>query len=150
MLAEPCPCCSGKTYQACCAPLHQGAVAANPEALMRSRFSAHARGLLDYLLASWASAARAQVDTQELAHWLTEAEFGLLKVRAAADDWVEFECWFRQAGQLEHLHDRSFFIQEHGHWRYARSEPPQLKPTMPARNEPCPCGSGKKYKKCCG
>lgn len=21
---------------------------------------------------------------------------------------------------------------------------------QPARNEPCPCGSGKKYKKCCG
>ena len=21
---------------------------------------------------------------------------------------------------------------------------------MPDRNEPCPCGSGKKYKKCCG
>ena len=21
---------------------------------------------------------------------------------------------------------------------------------MPGRNEPCPCGSGKKYKKCCG
>jgi len=29
---------------------------------------------------------------------------------------------------------------------------PQIKSTMPktGRNEPCPCGSGKKYKKCCG
>ncbi len=22
--------------------------------------------------------------------------------------------------------------------------------TKPGRNDPCPCGSGKKYKKCCG
>jgi uncharacterized protein YecA (UPF0149 family) len=32
--------------------------------------------------------------------------------------------------------------------------PPELEePTWPAprvRNDPCPCGSGKKYKKCCG
>ena len=27
----------------------------------------------------------------------------------------------------------------------------QLKSTdQPGRNDPCPCGSGKKYKKCCG
>ena len=30
--------------------------------------------------------------------------------------------------------------------------PSQFKRTTPktGRNEPCPCGSGKKYKKCCG
>lgn len=29
---------------------------------------------------------------------------------------------------------------------------PQAAPTpaTPSRNEPCPCGSGKKYKRCCG
>jgi len=27
---------------------------------------------------------------------------------------------------------------------------PRPKPQMPGRNEPCVCGSGKKYKKCCG
>jgi len=27
----------------------------------------------------------------------------------------------------------------------------EKKPVQPVgRNEPCPCGSGKKYKKCCG
>jgi uncharacterized protein YecA (UPF0149 family) len=25
-----------------------------------------------------------------------------------------------------------------------------IKPKEPGRNDPCPCGSGKKYKKCCG
>ena len=42
-------------------------------------------------------------------------------------------------------------------WRLANTEPAQDDPrivTVPrkkvGRNEPCPCGSGKKYKKCCG
>ena len=26
----------------------------------------------------------------------------------------------------------------------------QVKIAGPGRNDPCPCGSGKKYKKCCG
>jgi uncharacterized protein len=36
-------------------------------------------------------------------------------------------------------------------WRAARSAP-QRRPTGPkaGRNDPCPCGSGKKFKKCCG
>ncbi len=32
--------------------------------------------------------------------------------------------------------------------------PPPVKPILgsekPKRNDPCPCGSGKKYKQCCG
>ncbi|MBQ4493021.1 MAG: SEC-C domain-containing protein [Elusimicrobiaceae bacterium] len=27
---------------------------------------------------------------------------------------------------------------------------PIVKEKEPGRNDPCPCGSGKKYKKCCG
>ena len=29
-------------------------------------------------------------------------------------------------------------------------EQPYIAPPKVGRNEPCPCGSGKKYKKCCG
>jgi uncharacterized protein len=46
------------------------------------------------------------------------------------------------------------------HWRLANYRPPQgtnpiFRPSFTAannvgRNDPCPCGSGKKYKKCCG
>jgi len=37
--------------------------------------------------------------------------------------------------------------------RSATASAPALAPAMKAkvgRNDPCPCGSGKKYKKCCG
>lgn len=37
------------------------------------------------------------------------------------------------------------------YWRAARTAPMrQPSPPRPGRNEPCPCGSGKKFKKCCG
>jgi uncharacterized protein len=35
------------------------------------------------------------------------------------------------------------------YWRNARFMPIRSAP-QPGRNEPCPCASGKKYKKCCG
>ena len=53
----PCPCDSGQTYVQCCGPWHQGlglgVFAPTPEALMRSRYSAFALGLVDYLTATW-------------------------------------------------------------------------------------------------
>ena len=49
-----CPCGSGKSYAACCGPLHAGAaIAPTAEALMRSRYSAYGLGLEPYLLATW-------------------------------------------------------------------------------------------------
>jgi uncharacterized protein YecA (UPF0149 family) len=33
-------------------------------------------------------------------------------------------------------------------WQPPRSEP--VRSTKVGRNEPCPCGSGKKFKRCCG
>jgi uncharacterized protein len=36
-------------------------------------------------------------------------------------------------------------------WLDHTPKPPPLRvPKAPGRNDPCPCGSGKKYKKCCG
>lgn len=45
-----CPCCSGKQYKDCCQPYHEGKAAPNALALMRSRYSAYAKGLVQYLL----------------------------------------------------------------------------------------------------
>lgn len=45
-----CPCASSRKYKRCCRPLHQGLDAPSPEALMRSRFSAFALGLIHYLI----------------------------------------------------------------------------------------------------
>jgi uncharacterized protein YecA (UPF0149 family) len=35
-------------------------------------------------------------------------------------------------------------------WRAGSSTKPAPTPTKVGRNDPCPCGAGKKVKKCCG
>jgi len=61
---------------------------------------------------------------------------------AGEEKWKPFEkCESVKAitKSLNHIHRRKF--QE-------RQPVKVVKP--PKRNDPCPCGSGKKYKKCCG
>jgi len=45
-----CPCHSGKPYGDCCQPFHDGALARNALELMRSRYSAYALNLPDYII----------------------------------------------------------------------------------------------------
>lgn len=159
-----CPCQSGRTYAACCAPLHQGdAVADSAEALMRSRYSAFALGGLgDYLLATWHDSAseKAQLDTAMLSK--REVDWHGLEIldsRQQGDKArVEFRAHFSApapapAGQpavRECLQERSRFIRESGRWFYLSGTlVPASASSTPSRNGPCSCGSGKKYKRCC-
>ncbi|MET0302974.1 MAG: YchJ family metal-binding protein, partial [Microbacteriaceae bacterium] len=68
---DPCPCGSGRSYADCCGPAHAGsAPAPTAEALMRSRFSAYALGLADYVLASWDASTRpADLDLDDGVVW---------------------------------------------------------------------------------
>lgn len=50
MNSAKCYCFSSKSYDQCCKPLHKGRKAIDPQALMRSRFSAYAQGNADYLI----------------------------------------------------------------------------------------------------
>jgi SEC-C motif domain protein len=45
-----CPCCSELDYSDCCKPYHTGTAAPTALALMRSRYSAYALGLIDYII----------------------------------------------------------------------------------------------------
>ncbi|MEC9085421.1 MAG: SEC-C metal-binding domain-containing protein, partial [Pseudomonadota bacterium] len=47
-----------------------------------------------------------------------------------------------------YLEERSDFSKENGRWFYREGETREgvLKP---GRNDPCPCGSGRKFKACC-
>ena len=109
-------------YAACCEPLHQGSPAADAVALMRSRYSAYAMNLLDYLLISWHESTRPQdlnldVGTQ----WLG------LKVKRheqLTEDTalVEFVARYRAAQRAHRLVETSRFRRENGHWFYIDGE----------------------------
>ena len=47
-----CPCSSGQYYNDCCKPLHEGSLAENALKLMRSRFSAYALNIPEYIIAT--------------------------------------------------------------------------------------------------
>lgn len=46
----PCPCCSGDAYSKCCKPYHSGKLPESALQLMRSRYSAYALCLPDYIV----------------------------------------------------------------------------------------------------
>jgi len=118
-MSAACVCGSGLSYSTCCQPLHAGAPAANAEALMRSRYSAYALGLRDYLLASWHPSTRpTELELDTATRWL-----GLsVKQHAATGDdraEVEFVARYRVGGgSATRLHERSRFVREGGHWYY--------------------------------
>jgi preprotein translocase subunit SecA len=42
------------------------------------------------------------------------------------------------------------YNEDRDNFSYPREVPQQAVSKKVGRNDPCPCGSGKKYKKCCG
>lgn len=159
---EHCPCGSGKDLDACCGPLLAGSPAATAESLMRSRYVAYTLGDTDYLVRTMSMDARADFDPLEAKGIATDARWDGLDIRTVvnggADDQtgeVEYVARFRYKGQNRIHHERSVFARDdRGAWQVVGGEtnpkPEQRRVVKVGRNDPCPCGSGKKYKKCCG
>lgn len=113
---------------------------------MRSRFTAYVLNKSDYLFQTWHSDTRP--DLSELAN--SPVAWNFLKVIAANESTDTAEVEFLARGHTDNqeviLHERSRFIHEDGQWRYLDGEIF----TQPSKNGPCPCGSGRKFKRCCG
>jgi SEC-C motif domain protein len=122
-----CPCGgvpASASYDACCGRYHAGEQhlqAPTPEALMRSRYSAYALGLVDYVRDTWHASTRpetlARFDAAD--KWL-----GLESKDAprAIDDegFVEFVARSKPkgGGAASRLHERSRFVRDGGYWFY--------------------------------
>jgi SEC-C motif-containing protein len=156
-----CPCGSAENIEECCGALIGGKPAPTAEALMRSRYTAFVLGKVDYLQKTSAGEALLKFDRTEAERSLPGTEWLGLEIRevqAGGEQdpvgFVTFTARFRQNGRLVAQTERSEFRRVGGAWRYVRGEPAfettSQEPVKPGRNDPCPCGSGKKYKKCCG
>jgi len=158
-----CYCGSGREWESCCGPLISGEKPAETaEALMRSRYSAYAVGAIDYLGETLHPEHRADWDPDATAKWAEQSDWTGLEIRATErggpDDQegiVEFVALFSENGQPKQHIERSRFRRHEGRWYYVDGDTPKpqtQRHTGPkvGRNDPCPCGSGKKYKKCCG
>ena len=140
-----CPCKSGLEYAACCEPvIKREKEPLTPLELMRSRYSAFVLGEVEYLI--YSDIRSNQSDKEELLAFSKGVEWVGLNVVQAKGDTVEFKAYYNTGGKTELLHEKSRFVQVNGVWKYAEGE---LYNSKIERNIPCPCGSGKKFKKCC-
>ncbi|MEA1919856.1 MAG: YchJ family metal-binding protein [Campylobacterota bacterium] len=138
------------TFNECCAPfIHNKKNAPTPLALMRSRYSAYTLKQIDYLLQTQCQIEDPLTMYHEISEFANHAYFQHLEIVASEDHSVEYKAYYILNHRQELLHEKSNFTCKDGIWCYKEgtifSTPVTFK-----RNDPCICGSGKKYKRCCG
>ena len=158
-----CPCGSKMNFEDCCGPYLMGDKdPPTAEALMRSRYTAYAMGSIDYLYKTSCSKVQKEFDADGCKKWSESAEWtgmDVLRTEAGGENdeegIVEFIANYKLKDKPVQHHETSQFARVNGKWRFidgeiAKQEPIRREAPKVGRNDPCPCGSGKKYKKCCG
>ncbi len=131
MPETPCPCGSGKPYETCCGPaLSQTRWPETAEALMRSRYTAHARRDIAWLRASLLPELQGDFDPVETATFATAAHWTGLTIRRTrrgqagdSEGTVQFEARFITATGPGSLRENSLFRREGGRWYYVGTAP---------------------------
>ncbi len=159
---ELCACGSQRSYEQCCEPVVKGIrPAETAEELMRGRYTAYAKGAVEFILSSTHPDRRSECDEKAIRSWSANSVWQGLEIvsteKGTADDVdgkVEFIANFTEERIKKSLHETGSFVKIDGSWFYVDGEIHPPKPFVRQedkvnRNDPCPCGSGKKYKKCC-
>ncbi|MGH1336966.1 MAG: YchJ family protein [Aureispira sp.] len=162
MRLEACPCGSGNAYAACCQPIIENAsTAPTAESLMRARYTAHVLNEADFIVKTTHVSTYRADHHQEIVNWVTSTTWKQLDVLEThqggttdEEGYVLFRALYEQDGVAKVHDEYSYFKKEEGVWYFVQGRPPVVKNTpvrrqKVARNAPCPCGSGKKYKRCC-
>lgn len=154
-MEKACPCGHSRPYEACCGRFISGqAQPERAEQLMRSRYTAYATGAVQYVVDT-----ELEPDAEVIENWARSTQFTALRVLDAQnggpdDDTgtVTFEADFesRGTGQKGTHRETSRFQRVEGRWIFDQGKQnPLRQAARTGRNDPCPCGSGKKFKKCC-
>ena len=156
-------------YSDCCQPLHQGVkVADSSEALMRSRYSAFVKVLPDYIIETTVPAQQSLLDRQAIKEWAEQTNWAGLQIIdhnpkvSKRHSQVEFKAYYHddQLGspRLSAHHELSTFVKTAPHNSQAHQQNSKtvwyfLDPTTDlnvTQKQPCICGSGERFKRCCG
>ncbi|WP_349506770.1 YchJ family protein [Agrobacterium pusense] len=160
--SNACPCGSAEEFDICCNPYIAGhRPAPTAEALMRSRYTAFTLGNLDYIESTITEQASQSFNRVDMERSLPGTEWLGLEVRDTSggresDDsgTVNFAFHYRSKNRDFSQVEIASFRRIDGVWRYDDSEinpkSPPVRVESIGRNDPCRCGSGKKFKKCCG
>jgi len=163
-----CPCGSTLSLEQCCGPILAGErPAATAEAMMRARYTAYTRHDIDFIMNSTHPDGRDDSDIEAMRAWAESADWKgleILQVEAGGEQdkrgLVEFVAHYELGGVKQHHHEVSGFLNTDAGWQFrdgkvlhsGPSEKPKpiVNELKIGRNDPCSCGSGEKYKKCCG
>lgn len=151
LLDSNCPCQSNKSYEDCCGCFHAHAqFPETAEQLMRSRYAAYVMKNVPYIVDTTVPIQQALLNLQAIQAWAENTQWlglQILKTETLSklQSAVEFNAVFQgEEGEQSH-HERSIFVKIDERWYFVDPTVP-----LPAMKQPCVCGSGKKFKHCCG
>ena len=122
---------------------------------MRSRYTAFTQANMDYIAKTMRGAAASTSDMDKTKTWALQVKWDGLEVLQSELNYnsskralVEFKARYHLQDQAQEIHERSLFECIDDRWFYV-GEAPLRADRQLGRNDPCHCGSNKKYKKCC-
>lgn len=157
-----CYCGSKLSFEECCKPIIEGTkFAPTAQALMRSRYSAYVIIDAQYIIDSTSIATRGNQSKTEIEAWAKICTWQKLEIISAHQGLekdlvgeVEFKAHFIDVNKNPQIHhEKSVFNKTNGKWFFVNGNIIVTKENdnlSTDRNASCPCGSGKKFKKCCG
>lgn len=126
---------------------------------MRSRFTAYVLDKIQYVQDTWDASTRPKPEKTHFAEenidWqrleiIDTKKGGITDSKGI----VEFKAFYQNNDEEYMLHEISRFAKTNGRWFYVDGVVKKvgkiIQPSNQGKNAPCPCGSGKKYKRCCG
>jgi SEC-C motif-containing protein len=128
---------------------------------MRSRYSAYTEHAVGYIINTCLRNGKDDIDEKQTRNWSEKSKWLGLKILSISkggiqdnEGTVEFEASYEWDGLKDIHHEQARFKKQDGKWFYEEGDviPNTIVRSGPkiGRNAPCPCGSGKKYKHCCG
>ncbi|WP_457857749.1 YchJ family protein [Psychrobacter pulmonis] len=153
-------------YQDCCQPYHDGLLnkeadgikAETAKRLMRTRYSAFVLVKPNYIVKTTIPAQQNLLDIKAIENWAKETDWAGLEIVTHTPKLgkrhaqVEFKAYFKTNENLQAHHELSAFVKvtdknsNNARWYF-------LDPTVSmsvSQKQPCSCGSGEKFKRCCG
>ncbi len=163
MANELCSCDTKKPFSECCEPVLKGEKKpASAVDLMRSRYTAYVRHEIDFIMNTLSPERIKDTDRKATEEWAKETHWEGLQIvsteKGGPDDEtgkVEFIAKYREKEEVKEHRELATFVKQKGIWYFDDGRTPPNKPVRlegpkTGRNDPCPCGSGKKFKKCHG
>lgn len=157
-----CYCGNDQSYEECCLKVHNDQKeATTAQMLMRARYSAFATQKIDFVDRT-NTPETTDFDIEDAKKWANTSQWQGLEVlqthkgqESDSEGLVEFKAKYKdldnkdqvhhEIGKFKKINDLWYYIEGKilGAMTYKREGP------KVGRNDPCTCGSGKKYKKCC-